>query len=138
MNFGGFATPERNVIFDINDLDETLPAPWEWDLKRLAARVVVAGRHLALLENDSVRAVGAGVRPYREQMADYAFMKALEVWYDRIDLASMMERLSKEGVSEESARAGRRENRKKRGPEASWSTFPRASWGPPFNQGQPP
>ena len=46
MNFGGFATPERNVIFDINDLDETLPAPWEWDLKRLTASVVVAGRHL--------------------------------------------------------------------------------------------
>ena len=62
LNFGGFATPERNVIFDINDLDETLPAPWEWDLKRLTASVVVAGRHLGLRENDSVRAAGATVR----------------------------------------------------------------------------
>ena len=61
MNFGGFATPERNVIFDINDLDETLPAPWEWDLKRLTASVVVAGRHLGLRENESVRAAGATV-----------------------------------------------------------------------------
>ena len=52
MNFGAFATPERNVIFDINDLDETLPAAWEWDLKRLVASVVVAGRHLGLREND--------------------------------------------------------------------------------------
>ena len=48
MNFGGFATPERNVIFDINDLDETLPAPWEWDLKRLAASVVIAAQFLKL------------------------------------------------------------------------------------------
>ena len=101
LNFGAFATPERNVIFDINDLDETLPAPWEWDLKRLTASVVVAGRHLGLRENDSVRAVGATVRAYREQMADYAFMKALEVWYDRIDLESMMEHFKKEAVSEE-------------------------------------
>ncbi|MGO9056040.1 MAG: DUF2252 domain-containing protein, partial [Candidatus Binataceae bacterium] len=101
LNFGAFATPERNVIFDINDLDETLPAPWEWDLKRLTTSVVVAGRHLGLRENDSVRAAGATVRAYREQMADYAFMKALEVWYDRIDLESMIERVSKETASEE-------------------------------------
>ena len=78
MNFGAFATPERNVIFDINDLDETLPAPWEWDLKRLAVSVVVAGRHLRLRENDSVRAARATVQAYREQMADYAFMKVLD------------------------------------------------------------
>ena len=101
LNFGAFATPERNVIFDINDLDETLPAPWEWDLKRLTASVVVAGRHLGLRENDSVRAAGATVRAYREQMADYAFMKAIEVWYDRIDLENLMERLNKETASEE-------------------------------------
>ncbi len=101
LNFGAFATPERNVIFDINDLDETLPAPWEWDLKRLTASVVVAGRHLGLRENDSVRAAGATVQAYREQISDYAFMNALEVWYDRIDLESMMERIRKEAVSEE-------------------------------------
>jgi len=100
LNFGGFATPERNVIFDINDLDETLPAPWEWDLKRLVASVVVAGRHLGLRENDSVRAAGATVRAYREQMADYAFMKALDVWYDRIDLQRLVER-ARETASEE-------------------------------------
>ncbi len=97
LNFGAFATPERNVIFDINDLDETLPAPWEWDLKRLTTSVVVAGRYLRLSENDSARAAAATVRAYREQMAEYAFMKALDVWYDRIDLA----RLIKEAPSEE-------------------------------------
>jgi hypothetical protein len=52
LNFGGFATPERNVVFDINDLDETLPAPWEWDLKQLTASMVIAGRALRMTETD--------------------------------------------------------------------------------------
>ena len=86
MNFGGFATPERNIIFDINDLDETLPAPWEWDLKRLAASVVIAAQHLRLPESDAARTAGDVAREYRERMADYAAMRTLEVWYDRIDL----------------------------------------------------
>jgi len=97
MNFGAFATPERNIIFDINDFDETLPGPWEWDLKRLAASVVIAGRYLRLPESDSFRAAIATVRSYREHMADYASMRALEVWYDRFD----MERFMKEAQSEE-------------------------------------
>jgi len=97
MNFGGFATPERNIIFDINDFDETLPGPWEWDLKRLAASVVIAGRHLRLSDNDSARAAIATARSYREHIADYASMRALEVWYDRIDV----ERFLKEVPSEE-------------------------------------
>lgn len=85
MNFGGFATPERNVIFDINDLDETLPAPFEWDLKRLAASVVIAARHIELPDSDAARVATDLVREYRERMIDYASMRALEVWYDRID-----------------------------------------------------
>ena len=85
-NFGGFATPERRIIFDINDFDETLPAPWEWDLKRLAASVVVAGRQIRLPESDAARAARATVRSYREHMSDYASMRALDVWYDTIDV----------------------------------------------------
>ncbi len=85
-NFGGFATPERRVIFDINDFDETLPGPWEWDVKRLTASLVVAGRQIGLAESDSVRAARAAACSYRERMADYAGMRALEVWYDAIDL----------------------------------------------------
>jgi uncharacterized protein (DUF2252 family) len=91
LNFGGFATPERNVIFDINDFDETLPAPWEWDLKRLAASVVIAGRHVGLRESESARAAQATTRAYREHMADYSSMRALEVWYDRIDIEKLLE-----------------------------------------------
>jgi len=90
-NFGGFATPERNVIFDINDLDETLPAPWEWDLKRLTASFVVAGRHIQLKQRESARAARAAVRSYREHMAEYGFMKVLDVWYDKIDLQRLMD-----------------------------------------------
>src|SRR6516164_7902881 len=92
LNFGGFATPERNFIFDINDFDETLPAPWEWDLKRLAASVVIAGRHLRLSERDSARAARGTVREYRQRMADYSFMHALDVWYDRIDIEKFIKR----------------------------------------------
>jgi uncharacterized protein (DUF2252 family) len=90
-NFGAFATPERGVIFDVNDLDETLPAPWEWDVKRLTASVVLAGRHIQLKQSESARAARAAVRSYREHMAEYAFMKALDIWYDRIDLTRLIE-----------------------------------------------
>lgn len=92
MNFGGFATPERNVIFDINDLDETLPAPFEWDLKRLAASVVIAAQHLELPYSDTTRVATELVREYRERMHDYASMRALDIWYDRIDLQKYEDR----------------------------------------------
>jgi uncharacterized protein (DUF2252 family) len=104
MNFGAFATPERNVIFDINDFDETLPGPWEWDLKRLAASVVIAGRHLKLIESESSRAAIAAVRSYREHVADYASMRALEVWYDRIDIQRVMDAAPNEEFRERGAR----------------------------------
>jgi hypothetical protein len=86
MNFGGFATPERNIFFDINDFDETLPAPWEWDVKRLAASIVIAAHHINLPNSEAAKAATESVCSYRERMADYASMRALDVWYDRIDL----------------------------------------------------
>ncbi|MBB6055105.1 DUF2252 domain-containing protein [Tolumonas osonensis] len=93
MNFGGFATPERQIIFDINDLDETLPAPWEWDLKRLTASIAVAARHIELSESEAVKAVKATACAYREQMLDYSSMRALDVWYDMITLDKFLARL---------------------------------------------
>jgi uncharacterized protein (DUF2252 family) len=80
-NFGGFATPERRVIFAINDLDETLPAPWEWDVKRLAASFVVACRDNGLSEASAKTVVTTCVRTYRESMAEFSQMKTLELWY---------------------------------------------------------
>ncbi len=91
LNFGAFATPERNVVFDINDLDETLPAPWEWDVKRLTASVVIAGRYLRLSETECARAAEATVKSYREHMADYSSKRALEVWYETIGIDDVME-----------------------------------------------
>ncbi len=67
MNFGGFATPERNVIFDINDFDETLPAPWEWDVKRLAASFVLAARSNGLSDTTGREAAVACVRSNRKR-----------------------------------------------------------------------
>src|SRR5215472_14425233 len=80
-NFRLFATPERRVIFDIHDLDETLPAPWEWDVKRLAASFVVASRNNNLSEQVAREAVLNCVRSYREQMAEFGSMNVLDVWY---------------------------------------------------------
>jgi len=80
-NFGGFATPERRVIFSVNDLDETLPAPWEWDVKRLAASFVLACRDSGLGESPAKDTVVSCVRAYRESMAEFSEMKTLELWY---------------------------------------------------------
>ncbi len=84
MNFGGFATPERNVLFDINDFDETLPAPWEWDVKRLVASFVLAARSLGLSQDKAKEAATACARSYRKHMHAYAAMHPLDVWYARI------------------------------------------------------
>ena len=86
LNFGAYATPERRHLFDINDLDETLPAPWEWDVKRLAASVVLACRNDGFSKGDAHDAVLACVRSYRERMAEYSDMPVLEMWYVSLDV----------------------------------------------------
>ncbi len=91
MNFGGFATPERHLVFDLNDFDETLPAPWEWDLKRLAASVTVAGRYRGFSKRKTIDATLAAVAGYRTHMLLYAPMRALELWYQRIDAGEVVE-----------------------------------------------
>ena len=83
-NFGVFASPERQMVFDTNDFDETLPAPWEWDVKRLAASVTVAGRGNGFSPAVNRTATMAAVRSYREWIGRYAGMRLLEVWYQRI------------------------------------------------------
>jgi uncharacterized protein (DUF2252 family) len=84
MNFGGFATAERNLIFDINDFDETYPGPWEWDVKRLVTSFVLAARIASFSEAFAKNAVLAGIASYRERVAEYAQMSPLEVWYTQI------------------------------------------------------
>ena len=121
MNFGGFATPERNIFFDINDFDETLPAPWEWDVKRLTASIVIAARHLDLLDSEAAKAATDFVCSYRERMADYASMRALDVWYDRIDLDRVLQVLPS-GAEVERVRQRVEQARRKSLPE---SLFPK-------------
>jgi uncharacterized protein (DUF2252 family) len=99
MNFGAFATPERRVIFDINDFDETLPAPWEWDIKRLAASIMVAGRYRGFAERQCAEAVLMAVRAYRENLTEYAAWPELQVWYARIDAEQMVAKAYKASPS---------------------------------------
>ena len=99
-NFGVFGSPERNLVFDVNDFDETLPAPWEWDLKRLAVSVALAARNLEITGQVCRATVIECVRAYREGMRGLARLGPLDVWYDRIDveqvLAIAAERRAKE------------------------------------------
>ncbi len=83
-NFGGFATPERRVIFSVNDLDETLPAPWEWDVKRLATSFFIACRDNNLSDAVAKDVVMTCARTYRESMAEFSQMKTLELWYQAL------------------------------------------------------
>jgi uncharacterized protein (DUF2252 family) len=90
LNFGLFATPERNLVFDINDFDETHPAPWEWDLKRLVTSLVVAGRDSGLSDGDCQEAVLACAQAYREHLREYSRLSPLEVWYARLDVEDII------------------------------------------------
>ena len=85
-NFGIFASPERKFLFDVNDFDETLPGPWEWDVKRLAASLEVAGRGNGFSRKQRRRIVAASTRMYRETMRTFAGMSNIDVWYARVDL----------------------------------------------------
>jgi len=90
LNFGGFATPERRLIFDINDFDETLPAPWEWDVKRLATSIVLAARDKQFGSRQAREAATAAVRAYRKWTARYAAMPVLDAWYAAIHVRALV------------------------------------------------
>ena len=89
-NFGVFGTPERQLIFDINDFDETLPGPWEWDVKRMAASFEVMGRFRGFSPDHRYAIVTAGVREYRQQMRRAAGMPTLGVWYDQLEAGVLL------------------------------------------------
>jgi uncharacterized protein (DUF2252 family) len=91
LNFGLFATPERNLVFDINDFDETLPAPWEWDVKRLAVSFAVAARDNQLTDKQAQAAAIECVRAYRVRLLESSNMSPLEVWYDRLDAQTIVD-----------------------------------------------
>jgi uncharacterized protein (DUF2252 family) len=98
LNFGMFATPERREIFDINDLDETLPAPWEWDVKRLATSFVLACRSNGFDKTSARDAALACVRSYRNHMAQFSQMRVLDVWYASLDVDELLPQISDEQI----------------------------------------
>lgn len=108
-NFGGFATPERRLIFDINDLDETLPAPWEWDVKRLATSFVLAARDNGFRKRDARKAALTVVRSYRDRMVEFSRMRVLDVLYASIDvdwiLKQMKNKQTRKGIAQRVAKA---------------------------------
>ncbi len=89
-NFGIYATPERNVVFDINDFDETTPAPWEWDVERLAASIEIAARVNGFSGKQTSQAVLSAVSEYRHKMLECAQMTRLQCWYSRIDASDFL------------------------------------------------
>jgi uncharacterized protein (DUF2252 family) len=104
MNFGGFATPERNIVFDINDFDETLPAPWEWDIKRLAASFVLAARSNKLSDSAGRDAAVTAARSYRKRMREVAEMSPLEAWYAKIGASDFFDLIKDEDVRKRTMR----------------------------------
>ncbi len=93
-NFGVFASPERRLVFDINDFDETLPGPWEWDVKRLCASMLIAARDNAFRARDQDQIVLTTVAQYRNAMRQFAGMKNLEVWYARLEIEPLLQQFA--------------------------------------------
>jgi uncharacterized protein (DUF2252 family) len=103
-NFGGFAAPDRRLVFGVNDFDETLPGPFEWDLKRLVASFAVAGRDRGFDAKERHRVNRMVTRAYREAMRELASMRSLDLWYSRIDVDEIAEVARKQGTAKQIAR----------------------------------
>src|SRR6185503_12669965 len=102
-NVGGYASPERSLVFDLNDFDETLPGPFEWDVKRLAASFEIAGRDRDFTEAERARAVLSSVRSYREWMRKLAEARNLDVWYAGLDVATIEQNLRAQQAKHQAA-----------------------------------
>ena len=91
-NFGGYASPDRELVFDLNDFDETLPGPWEWDVKRLAASLAIAGRDRGFSDRERAAVVRAAAAAYRSAMREFASLGNLQVWYSRMTATDIRDR----------------------------------------------
>jgi len=106
-NFGLFGSPERELLFDINDFDETLPGPWEWDVKRLAASLAVAGRNNGFTNAERGQLITASVCEYRTAMRTFASMRNLDVWYSRLQVREGLPQLQAQLKKKDLKEAGR-------------------------------
>ena len=116
-NFGVFAAPDRSLVFDVNDFDETHPGPFEWDVFRLAASFVLAGRDVGLDDTVNAEAAANAARSYRQQMAIFSGQGDLEIWYDRVDLSTIEALMKQEGI-----------NRQKQVSKAAMKARSRTAW----------
>jgi uncharacterized protein (DUF2252 family) len=115
LNFGLWATPERNLMFDLRDFDETLPGPFEWDVKRFAASLVVAARDNGIRPATADAAVAAGVEAYRKRMRRYTTMPELDIWYDGMHVDSWISYFEPADRGRVSIHIDKRRNRTSRG-----------------------
>ena len=122
-NFGVFAAPDRSLVLDVNDFDETLPGPWEWDVKRLAASFAIAGRDRDFTPKETRAAVLRTVRSYREAMREFAAMRNLDVWYARLDVDTLLADLAK--VADRKQMKAAQKNVEKAGKKNSMKAFDR-------------
>ncbi len=100
-NFGLYASPERQLVFDINDFDETLAGPWEWDIKRLATSFIIAARHNGLKQADGNKVTEGVVRSYRKSMTDFVAMRTTDIWYAKLDGDTFIKTAAEEGRLEQ-------------------------------------
>jgi uncharacterized protein (DUF2252 family) len=107
-NFGGFAAPDRALVFDMNDFDETTPGPFEWDVKRLATSFDLAAREREASDVERRDVVMRSVRSYRQAMAEFAKMRNIDVWYARLDAATLLARWQQRLTADEAARVEKR------------------------------
>ena len=111
-NFGMFASPERDLVFDLNDFDETLPGPFEWDVKRLAASLVVAGHANGHKPKQIRKAAREAVSKYRETMAQLATMRTLDVWYATVNFAELLKAVRQTSLGKAAEKAGKKAGRR--------------------------
>ena len=116
-NFGAFASPERTLLFGLNDFDETLPGPFEYDVKRMAASFTIAARNNGFTRSDARAATLESVSSYRAQMAEYAEMRTLDIWYARLSEQELLSGATEAARS--MTRTGRQKRRQDRGEERS-------------------
>ncbi len=107
LNFGTYAAPDRSLVFDLNDFDETLPAPFEWDLKRLVASITIAARDNGLKANEARNAAQATAARYQARMAELAELPFLQVWYDRVDMSNILTAVGESGDEDAAKRIGK-------------------------------
>jgi uncharacterized protein (DUF2252 family) len=122
-NFGVFAAPDRRLVMDVNDFDETLPGPWEWDVKRLAASFEIAGRDRDFTPKQTRAAVLRTVRSYREAMREFAAMRNLDLWYARLDVDTLLADVAK--VADPKQMKAAKRNVRKAGKKNSLKAFDR-------------